>query len=93
MFPSQKKQVWRKDLITVISNPLVSDRLEVVGREFCLLDPATSNQCRQNSVPYIVLPLLQYTTSPVGKYRPNTHSNRWCPISTLFTHTPAHALE
>ena len=37
VFQSQK-QVWRKDLIIVISNPLVIEKLEVVGHEFCWLD-------------------------------------------------------
>ena len=34
----------------VISNPLVSEKLEVVGYEFCWLNPTTSDQCRQNPV-------------------------------------------
>ena len=43
------KTVWRKDFITVISkNPLVTEKLEVVGHKFCWSGPTTSNQCRQN---------------------------------------------
>ena len=48
VFQLQKKQVWRKGFITVTSSPLVSEKLEVVGYEFCWLNPTTSNQCRQN---------------------------------------------
>ena len=53
MFQLQKRTGLRKDFISVVSNPLVRKRLEVVGHGFCWLNPTTSDQCRQNSDIYV----------------------------------------